>query len=778
MFMSSTKLYRRLCRLHIRWLWPALLMLPLGAWAGPNDAADYVGSESCRGCHEAAYSAWQGSHHDLAMQPANADTVLGDFDDVLFEYRGVTTRFYRRDDRYLVETQGADGAQTEYEVAYTFGVTPLQQYLIGFPDGRYQALTVAWDTRPQEQGGQRWFHIYPNEDIPPGDELHWTAPAHNWNFACAECHSTRVRKHYDAAADTYDTRWSEIDVGCEACHGPGKRHTELATAAAQDGNDYPADHGLVVELGGPGEWARAPGQKNAQLLRPPAGAAEVEACGRCHARRSQLTEDYVHGRPLSDTHRVQLLNAGYYHPDGQILDEVFVFGSFVQSRMHAVGVTCSDCHEPHSQKLLAEGNAVCTACHAPATYDSAAHHHHPMDSDGAQCVECHMPSRTYMVVDPRRDHSMRIPRPDLSATLGVPNACSQCHVGRSHQWSVDALDKWYGPDRQLGHQRYASVLQSAREGGPRVAAGLMALAQDRSAPSIARATALSELGDHIAPDALPAIQAGLAADDPLMRRATVETLEQVDAAARLQLVAPLLRDPVRVVRLAAANTLADVRPVEVADPAFREALEQAFDEYLASERVNADRAEAWVNLAGFHFRQGRIEAAEQAYVEARRRNKRFVPIYVNQADMYRALDREDDGERVLREGLTAAPEVAVLHHTLGLLLIRAGQPDAAMQSLERAYLLGPDNPRLGYVYGIALENAGQREQAIAVWDAVVKRHPNDRATLNVLTMTLYQTGQHERALVHADHLATLSPDDQAWKMVVSRIRQAATRAAN
>ena len=235
-----------------------------------------------------------------------------------------------------------------------------------------------------------------------------------------------------------------------------------------------------------------------------------------------------------------------------------------------------------------------------------------------------------------------------------------------------------------------------------------------------------------------------AGDDPLMRRATVESLEQVDVAARLQLVAPLLRDPVRGVRLAAANTLADVRPVDLADPAFREALELAFDEYVASQRVNADRAEAWVNLAGFHFRQGRIEEAEQAYAEARRRNKRFVPIYVNQADMYRALDREADGERVLREGLAAAPEVAVLHHTLGLLLIRSQRLDEAMQALERAYRLGPENPRLGYVYGIALENAGQRDPAIEVWDAVVKRHPNDRATLNVLTMTLYQAGEHQR----------------------------------
>jgi len=738
-------------------------------------AADYVGSDACRGCHADEYGAWQGSHHDLAMQPANADTVLGDFNEAVFVHRGVKTRFFTRDGKYLVETQGGDGAQHEYEVAYTFGVVPLQQYLIGFPDGRYQALTVAWDTRPAEQGGQRWFHLYPNEDIPPGDELHWTAPAHNWNFACAECHSTRLRKNYDAVADSYRTTWSEIDVTCEACHGPGGGHVDVANAAAQGGVDYPADHGLVVKLSGRGDWHRGAGQPTASLARPSPGAPEIEVCGRCHARRSQLSEDYLPGRPLADTHRVQLLSAGYYHPDGQILDEVYVYGSFRQSRMHAAGVTCSDCHEPHSLKLRAEGNDVCTTCHRSSTYDSNEHHHHPAGSTGAQCVECHMPSRTYMVVDPRRDHSMRIPRPDLSIELGVPNACSQCHVGRSDQWSLIAVERWYGKAGKAGYQRYASALHAAHVGGAGAGKGLAALALDESAPSIARATALQEMAAFLESESLPAIQAGLTSPDPLMRRAAVETLQGVEAAARLQLVAPLLSDPVRDVRLAAASALSEVRARDVADPSLRVALEKAFDEYQASERLNADRAEHWVNLAGFHFQQGGLGEAEQDYVQARRRNPGFVPAYVNQADMYRALGREEDGERILRQGLEAAPEAAAIHHALGLLMVRTGRQAEAMQSLQQAYRLGPDNPRLGYVYGIALENAGQRATAIEVWDAVVRRHPNDRETLNVLTMTLYQAGEYQRALTHAEHLAALSPDDQAWQQVVGVIRRALGR---
>lgn len=773
--MSRNRRYRWINRTRDRGTLAVLLMLSLSVWAGDDDASGYASSDSCRGCHEAEYSAWKGSHHDLAMQPADADTVLGDFDDVVFEHRGVTTRFFRRDAKYLVETQGADGAQHEYEVAYTFGIVPLQQYLIGFPDGRYQALTVAWDSRPEEQGGQRWFHLYPHEDIPPNDELHWTAPAHNWNFACAECHSTRLRKHYDAMADSYRTTWSEIDVACEACHGPGARHVAAAQAAAQGDGNYPVDHGLAVNLTGRGEWRREAGQPHVKRVSAARGAQEIELCGRCHARRAQLSEDYVHGRPLSDTHRVQLLSEGFYYPDGQILDEVYVYGSFRQSRMHAAGVTCSDCHEPHSLKLRAEGNALCAACHDATRYDSAEHHHHPEGSTGTQCVECHMPSRTYMVVDLRRDHSLRIPRPDLSVALGTPNACSQCHVGRSDQWAAGVLDRWYGKDRELGYQRYAQVLDTARKGGAGAAGDLVALALDGTAPGIARATALQAMAAYLEPSMLPAIQAGLTSADPLVRRAAVETLQNVDAAARLQLVRPLLRDPVRDVRLAAATALADVEPADVADPAFRVALEKAFDEYRASERLNADRAEHWVNLAGFQLRQGSVDEAEKAYAQARRRNPRLVSIYVNRADMYRALGREDEAERTLREGLKVLPGAAAIHHALGLLLVRTGRGEEAMQSLEQAYRLGPENSRLGYVYGIALENAGELDRAVAVWDAVVGRHPNDQSTLNVLAMTLYQAGELERALVHAEHLAALAPDDPTRQQIVNIIRQGMKR---
>jgi len=412
--------------------------------------ATYVGRQVCTACHKREDDLWSGSDHDLAMQVANEETVRGDFNNTTFTYFGVTSKFSRRNGKFFVRTDGQDGKLHEYEITYTFGFTPLQQYLIQFPGGRYQALSIAWDTRPASEGGQRWFHLYPDEKIPHDDILHWTGLNQNWNFMCAECHSTNLQKNYDLAKDRYKTTWSEINVSCEACHGPGSRHVEWAQAASRsDKSQYEGRKGLVVRLKDPnsGTWNFDMEAGTAQRSTPLQSNVLIETCARCHSRRSVVHDDYVYGRPLMDTHRPALLTEALYHADGQILEEVYVYGSFLQSKMLHAGVTCSDCHDPHSLKVHAADNALCTGCHLSTKYDTSSHHFHKPDSPGTSCVECHMPAKAYMVVDPRRDHSMRVPRPDLSVKLGTPNACNRCHTDRSTQWAADAVEKWYGPQR-------------------------------------------------------------------------------------------------------------------------------------------------------------------------------------------------------------------------------------------------------------------------------------------------------------------------------------------
>ncbi|MEZ5873287.1 MAG: cytochrome c3 family protein [Hyphomicrobiales bacterium] len=342
-----------------------------------EEKPNFVGTETCISCHAEEGRLWHASQHAHAMAHASNDTVLGDFDGATFDYGGVTSRFFKKDGKFFVETDGPDGTLDTFEVKYTFGLEPLQQYLIEFPDGRIQALSIAWDTRPKEQGGQRWFHLYPDETIAHDDPLHWTKLNQNWNFMCAECHSTGVVKNYDAANDSFATSWKEISIGCEACHGQGSAHVAWAKSGAEgDAKDV-----LIGLLARFDERAGVTWHRDANTGQPMRSAApailreEVEMCGRCHARRGQISEDWIPGHPLSDSHVVSMLSNGLYQPDGQMLDEVYNYGSFKESKMFAAGVTCSDCHNPHSGKLVASGNQVCLQCHAPS-YAQTSHTHH------------------------------------------------------------------------------------------------------------------------------------------------------------------------------------------------------------------------------------------------------------------------------------------------------------------------------------------------------------------------------------------------------------------
>jgi tetratricopeptide (TPR) repeat protein len=727
-----------------------------GWWGQPAHgtvAPQYVTSRVCAECHAAQLDAWRGSHHAQAMQEANAQTVLGNFGGARFSYAGVTSTFFTRAGKFFVNTDGPDGTLADYEVKYAFGVAPLQQYLVAFPDGRVQALGIAWDARRKAAGGQRWFHLYPGERVDFRDVLHWTGPAQNWNFMCAECHSTDVRKHYDAARDRFATSWAEINVACEACHGPGSAHVEWARRTKEERAADNAAKGLTVDLvARGGTWALG-SDPIAHLT----GARDTRAqavCARCHARRAQLGEDYDGSQPLEQAYMMALLEEGLYHADGQILDEVFEYGSFLQSAMHERGVMCADCHDPHSGKLRAAGNAVCAPCHQPAHYDAPAHHHHQAGTAAAQCAKCHMPSRTYMVVHERHDHSFRVPRPDLSVSLGTPNPCTDCHQGRLPQWAADAVVNWYGPTRQRG-PRYAAALAAGRThqaGAERLLAEVIG---DRSFPAIVRATALRLLENF--PGAAPElIERSLhAQEDPLVRRAALSPLTSWPPERRWKAGVPLLDDPLRAIRIAAVGVLADVPATRSLSAEHRAAFDRAAAEYRAMQAFNADRAEAWFNLGQLDARLGNVAPAEAAYRRAIRRQPWFIPSYVNLADLYRQHGRDPDGERVLREALARQPPNGDVHHALGLLLVRERRLDEAVGALGEAATRSPDNPRYTYVYAVALHSAGQPEQALAVLADAQRRFSGDRDILAALAQWSAERGDVDAAARWAAQLRAL-----------------------
>jgi tetratricopeptide (TPR) repeat protein len=688
------------------------------------------------------------------MQLAAASTVLGNFHNASFSNNGITSTFFRRDSKFIVRTDGPDGALHDYEIKYTFGVYPLQQYLIAMPGGRLQTLGIAWDSRPRERGGQRWFFLYPGRRISPSNLLHWTNIDQTWNYMCADCHSTNVRKNYDSRTRTFATSFSEMDVACEACHGPGSNHVAWANKQ-HDWEKFDGDHGLTVVLAKRNgvAWSIDPATGNARRSAPRVSEREIQMCARCHARRGEIYQDYVHGQTVDADYRVALLDEDLYFPDGQIKGEVYEYGSFIQSRMFQAGVTCSDCHEPHSLKLRAPGNGVCLQCHSGQKYDSPKHHFHQIGSPGAGCVECHMPTRTYMVIDARRDHSLRIPRPDLSAKLSTPNACTNCHTGKSAQWASASVDKWYG-HAPKGLQRFAEAIDLGLAGAPGGQQSLARLFADREQPAISRATALSMLATYAPLPTDAAVRAGVADDSALVRRAAARALSNSDPRASANTLAPLLSDPVRAVRIETAEVLAgapvDMLPADVAAN-FR----RAAAEYVGSQELNADRPEAHLNLGLLYTRENHLDKAQAELKTALSLDPNFGPATVNLADLYRAQNRDAEGQRVLRDAIARTPTDASIQHAMGLLLIRLKDHQDALQYLATAARLDPTNARFAYVYAIALNDAGERDQAIDTLKQILLHHPYDRGSLAAIVSLYGDDGKVEQAAPYAGRLNEL-----------------------
>ncbi len=774
------------------------------AEGAPSDPA-FTGSGACVSCHSAQAELWTGSHHDLAMQEATPETVLGDFAGARFDGAESTWMFSRSDEVFLARMEALEETPGEYRVAYTFGAIPLQQYLVEFPGGRYQVLPIAWDSRPADEGGQRWFDMRTEDATAardagnttvqaagstpaqaadrsaPSDAPHWTGRELNWNSMCAECHSTGVRKNYSPASDRFSTEWAELDVACEACHGPGSDHVAWAVTldrgpprpAAPSADTNPR---LLVrfEPHDPGIWRLDPGTGTARPLTRPDPDGQLDACGRCHARRSTISTRYRHGPALPDSHQPALLEEGLYFADGQIRDEVYVWGSFVQSAMYRAGVTCNDCHDAHSLRLRGEGNAVCAQCHAPSSFDTVNHHFHEAGTEGALCVSCHMPARTYMVVDPRRDHSFRVPDPEVSEAVGAPDPCTSCHTGMTGAAAaIEIAERLEGVSiRRTRH--HAEAIAAARRGDPQSLPGLYTLLRDPQTPSITKATALTLLGSDPSPERAAAVRRGTSDPDPIVRLGALRGIRLSPTRELAALAAPLLEDPVRAVRLAAVEAVAPFAgPPAFEGPSLGPQLDSALAEGLTAYRdaqlAHQERPEAQLNLAWLATLEGAYDDAEGALRRAIVLDPTFVPAYVTLADLYQRTGRDPEGEPLLRSALDLSPRSADAHHALGLHLVRSGRAGEAMASLRRAAELDSRGTRHTYVYAVALQSAGDTATARTVLELALDRHPRDRDLLVALAVLHRDAGRSEEALQYARALVEAHPHDPAGPALIAEL---------
>lgn len=678
--------------------------------------AHYVGAKTCIECHAEEYKQWMQSDHAKAMGVANDSSVLGDFSDKTVEYNNMTHKLFKKQGKYFAYTDGEDGKMRNFEIKYVFGYYPLQQYLVEFDKGRLQVLPLTWDSK-----NKKWYHmakhIYPNEIIDYTNWLHWTNQAQNWNGMCADCHSTDLRKNYDLETDSFHTTWSEINVSCETCHGPASKHLEWANKP-----EYARNHddnmGLVVKTSG---------VSNEEF---------VDVCVRCHTRRSSLC-DFHPGESVYQ-HTIPTLPTGEnYFIDGQILNEDYVYSSFTQSKMYARDVKCNDCHNMHTTKLLFDDNRLCTQCHRAEDYDTPNHHFHKMSGEtgngvtasdgvffdvgeGAKCVNCHMPARFYMGVDYRRDHSIRLPRPDLTIAMGVPNACNLCHADKTPQWSQKYIEEWYGKSR---HSQYGTTFYAARQQKPEAYQELVNIinSPEDSYPVMVRATAVHWLGASYQLQGKDILIKLLKNSNQHIRFNAINSLIVNDKKS-LDAVFDLLNDNIKAIRVEAARKLIGYEnqiPVNL-QPIYK----RVRDEYKKVLEYNADFPTGKFNLANYYYNIKNMHKAEEFYLKALKQDPLQDAVKINLALLYNANGKFNETDRLLKEYTQAHPNDGNTLFTYALFLSEQRRYDESLQKMERSAELEPQNTRILYNMAMMYDFKNQPQKAVATLNKAIKSNPD------------------------------------------------------
>lgn len=624
----------------------------------------YVGDSQCMACHKGVYDTWSGSDHDLAMQVANDSTVLGDFNNVKTTLDGVSYTFTKDNGTFKVHIKEIDGSEKDYNIDYTFGVEPLQQYLIDFDNGKKQVLRVTWDAIKNT-----WYHQYSGDELDPHDWLHWTESAQNWNTMCAECHSTNLKKRYDVESDGFNTSYSIINVSCESCHGPAERHVYWAEHI-QD-STHTANQYIIP---GKGQFS------------------QMNMCAPCHARRAKLTQNMVPGKHFEDQYMLQNITDEFYHGDGQIEDEDYVYGSFLQSKMYHEGVTCTDCHDPHSLKLKAQDNSLCLQCHEPK-YNEVEHHFHTPGTEGAQCVNCHMTGATYMGNDFRRDHSFRIPRPDQSMAYGTPNACTGCHKDKSDKWAAEHIVNRYGPVR-ADHFSDALLIAQQDDISAYDRAKLDEFINNLEYPAVARSTVIETL-DITNSNQFEAIIRSLNDPSPMVRYNALQKFRNINPQERVSIAKKHLNDTTKLVRIGAMQLLTGL-DAETLNTINQTRLSQARQELETMLFTNADFSSGRMQLGDYYLQNNDYDNAIKHYKEGLKKDSLLMPIYPNLATTYSLKGYSERAFETLNTWIEKAPNTGRAYYLRALLNFESKQDVKAVSDLKIAIKLDTQDTRSMY----------------------------------------------------------------------------------
>jgi len=696
--------------------------------AGDFQRNSQLTKQNCVSCHQQSHEKWQQSDHAKAMAIADKSSVLANFNNIDVKHYGQKAHFFIKDGRYQVNISYDEKVST-YQVKYVFGHHPLQQYLVETQKGRLQVLPFAWDAQSKEQGGQRWYHNYSHEEIRPEDRLHWRQPLQNWNGMCADCHSDGLKRNYDSDKNQFDTTFDNINVGCLSCHGDMSKHAEHNKRnVAKD----------ITSIKHPtGQWLRTAADKTAKWQGTKRDNSFMDNCFACHALRAPLTDGFKANTPFLEQFMPQLPTAPNYHADGQIKEEVYVYGSFLQSKMYDKGVNCLDCHDKHTMKLKIQGNGLCLQCHGAEVYNVKSHHQHQESSAGAQCVNCHMPTTRYMGVDDRRDHSFKIPRPELSVQFKTPNACTKCHDDKTNQWASNNLEKWHGKPKALSKSK--QFLMALNSGQAINLEDHLSLIADTNLDVISRASALQMLSFTTQMITIEILKPYLMHQEDLMRLSAASAALLLSPEVRIKHLSPLLKDKLKAIRVAAARSLVTSKIAVEHQQAFND----AFSELMTSNELTSWRGEGRANQGLLALEQNQITKAEKAFLGAITVEPYFDTGYINLADLYRTQQRNAEVASILEKGMKNLPKSGALKYAYGLHLVRSQQHSNALGFFEQATLLEPNSSQYLYAYILSLDGQGETVKAANKLQKKIGNY-SDKQQLKELGLYLAQKSQNRK----------------------------------
>jgi predicted CXXCH cytochrome family protein len=700
--------------------------------------SNFVGDLACKNCHTKEYDNWLGSHHDMAMKPANEETVLANFNNIEFEADGVKNYFNRKGEKFYVRIRDVDGSEQEHEIKYTFGWTPLQQYLVEFPGGRYQVLRVSWDVL-----NKKWFHQNEQDTIQTSDWLHWTNSSMTWNSMCADCHSTGYTKNYNVAADTFHSSFVWINVSCEACHGAGKKHVDLLKS---------------------GEYEKKGDQKGGNLFMTKniSSIDQVDQCAPCHSRRSKLVDGFHPGSNFNDIYNAQLISDEFYFPDGQILEEDYVYGSFVQSKMYHRGIKCTNCHDPHSLKLVKTGNDLCLQCHDTNNYPKPKHHFHKENSEATKCVNCHMTGRVYMGNDFRRDHSFRVPRPDQSVLYNTPNACNECHKDKDAEWAANQVKAWYGSERR---NHFSDMLLKSNLRNPDEVNKIRAFILDTSYPEIARATAIRYLGQSQNGLNNETIHQVLTSNQNLIQRTMISSMPEIDSLTYTLLLNRFIDDSSMSVRMNTVNRMLGI-DFDALPPSIRNQFERAFYEYQATLELNADFREGKLFYGNFYEQIGQLDKAIQYYKSAVETDSLFVEARLALAVAYNKKGSNELAMSQLKNVVRIDNNNSRALYLMGLLYTELKDYEKAAQMMGRAIEL--DNLNIDYYYNLGLikQQLNKPDESLNLLRSALVIEPESEKVNYAIAYILINGDNWKEAKKYVSWLTLNFPESEEYKRLL------------